>query len=106
MSKKGTSRFDALMGSVRAKTTSEQEDVADVQMFNTLKHSDVQTSSITEHPDVQASKSKDPAYQRTTIYLPKSMHRRLKAAAANEEKEMSAIVEELIEQWLSLRQDA
>lgn len=77
MSKKDTSRFDALFGAARAKPI-ESEKVE-------LKHSDVQTS-----------KSKDPTYQRTTIYLPKAVHRKLKAAAANEDKEMSDIVTELV----------
>jgi len=91
-SKKEGSRFDNLFGAARSGKAVE-----------TSEHSDAQMS---EHLSVQMSKSKDPGYQRTTIYLPKAMHRRLKAAAANEEKEMSAIVEELLEQWLSSREDA
>jgi hypothetical protein len=93
--KKEGSRFDNLFGAARSGKAVE-----------TLGHSDAQTSNVTEHLDIQRSKSKDPNYQRTTIYLPKAMHRRLKAAAAHEEKEMSAIVEELLEQWLDSRQDA
>jgi len=92
--KKEGSRFDNLFGAARSGKAAE-----------TPGRSDIQISSTTEHLDIQTSKSKDPNYQRTTIYLPKAMHRRLKAAAANEEKEMSAIVEELLEQWLNLRQD-
>jgi len=94
-SKKEGSRFDNLFGAARSGKTAK-----------TSEHLDTQTSDTTEHLNVQMSKSKDPGYQRTTIYLPKAMHRRLKAAAANEEKEMSAIVEELLEQWLSSREDA
>jgi hypothetical protein len=93
--KKGGSRFDNLFGAARSGKAAE-----------TPKHSDAQTSSAIEHPDIQTSKSKDPNYQRTTIYLPKALHRRLKAAAANEDKEMSAIMEELLEQWLNAKQDA
>jgi hypothetical protein len=70
------------------------------------ERSDAQTSDESKRLDIQTSKSKDPTYQRTTIYLPKAMHRRLKAAAATEDKEMSAIVEELVEQWLDSKQDA
>jgi metal-responsive CopG/Arc/MetJ family transcriptional regulator len=40
---------------------------------------------------------------RTTIYLPKQLHRQLKAAALDEEQEMSEIIEELINQWLESR---
>ena len=87
--KKEGSRFDNLFGAARSSKAAD-----------TTESSDTQTSNTTEHLDIQTSKSKDPTYQRTTIYLPKTMHRRLKAAAANEDKEMSAIVEELLEQWL------
>ena len=92
--KKEGSRFDNLFGAARSG-----------KAVDTSESSDTQTSNATEHLDIQTSKSKDPNYQRTTIYLPKAMHRRLKSAAANEDKEMSAIVEELLEQWLNARQD-
>ena len=87
--KKEGSRFDNLFGAARSGKAADA-----------TESSDTQTSNTTEHLDIQTSKSKDPNYQRTTIYLPKAMHRRLKAAAAHEEKEMSRIVEELLEQWL------
>jgi len=93
--KKEGSRFDNLFGAARSGKAADA-----------TESSDTQTSDATEHLDIQTSKSKDPTYQRTTIYLPKAMHRRLKAAAANEDKEMSVIVEELLEQWLNSRQDA
>ena len=93
-SKKEGSRFDNLFGAARSSKAAESPG-----------HSDTQTSSTTELSDIQTSKSKDPNYQRTTIYLPKAMHRRLKAAAATEDREMSAIVEELLEQWLDSRLD-
>ncbi|MBW4472607.1 MAG: ribbon-helix-helix domain-containing protein [Stenomitos rutilans HA7619-LM2] len=92
--KKEGSRFDNLFGAVRSGQAAE-----------TSERSDTQTSNTTEHLDIQTSKSKDPNYQRTTIYLPKAMHRRLKAAAATEGKEMSAIMEELLELWLDSRLD-
>lgn len=50
------------------------------------------------------SKSKDPNYVRTTVYLPKELHRQLKSVAASEDLEMSEIVEELICQYLKSRQ--
>ena len=49
------------------------------------------------------SKSTDPEYKRTTIYLPKRLHRQLKAAAADEDQEMSEIVEKLVENYLLSR---
>ena len=63
--------------------------------ISTSKHSDTQTSKI--------AKSANPDYTRTTVYLPKKMHKLLKAIALDEEREMSSIVEELIETWISKR---
>jgi Ribbon-helix-helix protein, copG family len=53
--------------------------------------------------DRQLAKHKNPDYQRTTLYLPKAIHRKLKAAAAESDREMSDIMEELVEQWLESR---
>ena len=49
-------------------------------------------------------KSSDPNYMRTTVYLPRQVHRRLKSAAADKEKEISEIVEMLVEDWLASRE--
>ena len=74
---------------------------------STSKHIKTQTSktakeSTSEHPNIQISKAKsnNPDYTRTTIYLPKKMHKKLKAIAVEEEKEMSEIIEELLGDWL------
>ncbi|NEQ64566.1 MAG: CopG family transcriptional regulator [Symploca sp. SIO1B1] len=48
-------------------------------------------------------KGQDPDYMRTTIYLPRSLHRKLKAVALEEEREMSEVVTELVEKWLEER---
>ncbi|NEP56024.1 MAG: CopG family transcriptional regulator [Symploca sp. SIO2G7] len=53
--------------------------------------------------DKKKGKGQNPDYMRTTIYLPKSLHRQLKAAALEEEKEMSEVVTELVKQWLEAR---
>jgi hypothetical protein len=83
------SRFEALFGAAKAKAA------------------DPPTSEIdTKHSDIQTSKSKDPTYQRTTVYLPKATHRKLKSAAADEDREMSDIIEALVQQWLESRKDA
>ena len=47
------------------------------------------------------TKSTDPDYVRTTFYLPKAVHRKLKSVAVSQERQMSDIVTELLEQWLS-----
>lgn len=80
--KKDGSRFDALFGAAKPKE---------------------QTREPTSSKPVRKSKSTDPDYVRTTVYLPKQLHKQLKAAAADEEREMSDIVKELVEQWLKSR---
>jgi hypothetical protein len=80
---KKTSRFDDLIDAARSRQQREQPQSTDEQPNSTTK-------------------STDPAYTRTTIYLPKQLHRQLKAAAASQERQMSDIVAELIEQWLKV----
>lgn len=63
----------------------------------TSEHSDIQAPEISDAP---LSKSKDPGYKRTTVYLPADVHRQLKARAANEGREMSDIIETLVTEWL------
>lgn len=113
------SRFDNLFSAVRGNLPSQTSEQPDIQ---TSKNLDVQTSegrnetselldvqtSKTEIGDsglldVQTSKSKNPTFQRTTVYLPKDLHKKFKVTAMNEEKEMSDIMIELIEQWLNSR---
>jgi hypothetical protein len=57
----------------------------------------------TDSKPTKKSKSTDPDYVRTTVYLPKVLHRSLKAAAAASGKEMSEVFEQLVEQWLKKR---
>ncbi len=92
MSKKDNSRFDALFGAARSPKSAEQQSTPDT----------------TEQPekDDRLSKGKNPDYQRTTLYLPKRLHRKFKAAAAEDEREMSEIMETLIQQWLESRNEA
>lgn len=63
-----------------------------------LKQSDAQTSK--HLPSESLAKSKDPDYARATIYLPKTLHKRLKLAATVSEIEMSDIAEQAITKWL------
>jgi|GEM_PF-5303159 len=121
-------RFQGLMGVV-GKQKSQTSKHSDVQKprrrkkpsskanTQTSKHSDFEMSetkpsdsisdiSTSKHLDAQTSKkakSANPDYTRTTMYLPKKMHKQLKAIALDEEKEMSSIVEELIDSWLNSR---
>ena len=84
------SRFDGLFGAAKAAKSTDET-------VENIKHSDVQAF---KHSDVSLSKSKDPDYQRTTVYLPKALHRKLRAAAIADDREMSDVIEELVQQWL------
>ena len=116
-------RFEGLMGVVGKKKKNQTSKHSDVQKSSsksndkTSKHLSVQTSDVKphdsssdistyNHSNAQTSKkakSANPDYTRTTMYLPKKMHKQLKAIALDEEKEMSSIVEELIEIWINSR---
>lgn len=87
MNKKKTSRFDDLIDAARSR-----------QQRDKLQPVDDKPSS--------SSKSTNPDYTRTTIYLPKQLHRQLKAAAASQDRQMSDIVTELIEQWFLNQSDS
>lgn len=58
---------------------------------------------IPQPAEKKQAKAKNPEYVRSTFYLPKQLHRQLKMAAIDEDKEMSEIVEELVAQWLKSR---
>ena len=90
MSEKQGSRFDALVKAAKADQHIISDEVAEPGH---------------ELIDRQLAKNKDPNYQRTTLYLPKVLHRKLKVAAANSDREMSDIMQELIEQWLESNSD-
>jgi hypothetical protein len=81
LNKKKTSRFDDLIDAARSRQERDKP-------------------QPTKDKPTSQSKSTDPAYTRTTIYLPKQLHRQLKAAAVSQERQMSDIVAKLIEQWL------
>lgn len=90
MSKKAGSRFDGLFGSVR-KPEPDSPNHPDAQAS---KHLDIQTS------ESQKAKSKDPDYIRTTVYLPKSLHKRLKNFAIDQDSEMSEVMIQSVEAYL------
>lgn len=71
----------------------------------TSERLNIQTS---KHPDVQTSnqgKSSRADYKRTTVYLPKELHSRLKLASLQKEMEMSDIAEDAIAEWLDKHSD-
>lgn len=62
-----------------------------------------QVSAQTNHYfAVHPSKSASQNYIRTTVYLPKNLHRQLKVVAALKERDMSGIIEDLLNEWLHL----
>lgn len=100
-------------------TAPSSEDSEVKSQVQTSEHLNAQTSKlppaqkeppVTLEPNVQTSersktqtsnaKSKNKEYTRTTFYLPKKTHQRLKIASINQQEEMSEIVTRLIENWL------
>ncbi len=51
----------------------------------------------------RAGRRDDPDYLQTTVYLPRSLHKDVKVAMAEDERELSAIVEDLLAEWLKTR---
>lgn len=82
MSKKKTSRFDELIDAARSRQKRDKP------------------QELIEEKVTFKSKSTDPDYVRTTVYLPKKLHRSLKLASAAEDRQMSDIMAELLEKWL------
>ncbi len=81
MSKKPSSRFDDLFSAARS--TAQET-----------------SSESTKTSPTKKSKSRDPDYVRTTIYLPKRLHQQLKVAAVQGDKDMSEIIEGLVDTWV------
>ncbi|MGK7884829.1 MAG: CopG family transcriptional regulator [Crocosphaera sp.] len=81
MNKKPSSRFDDLFSAARSQA---QET----------------SSESTTTKKTKKSKSRDPNYVRTTIYLPKRLHQQLKVAAVQGDKDMSEIIEGLVDAWV------
>jgi hypothetical protein len=99
-------RFEGLMGVVGKKKNAQTSKNLDIQTSEAKiddSSSDISTSKHLNSQTSKKAKSANPDYTRTTVYLPKKTHKKLKAIALDEEREMSSIVEELIETWLSSR---
>jgi hypothetical protein len=95
MSKKNGSRFDTLFSEAGSSRTdlSERESEREAE--------DVLELGATTPSSKRTTKSTDPDYTRTTIYLPKKLHKQIKTAAIVEEREMSDIVAEAINLYFS-----
>jgi hypothetical protein len=74
-------------------------------LFNVAKGKDVSTPPDNLSGVEKLSKSKDPNYVRTTIYLPRELHRKLKTQATIDGEEMSQIIEQLVDNWVSEHSD-
>lgn len=80
--------------------------------FDTLTSLKAQRSdkSGTKVEDLPAPRERgrrsDPDYMQTTVFLPKTMHKELKVALAQDEQEFSALAESLFAEWLAKRKKA
>jgi hypothetical protein len=63
---------------------------------------EVATLPVSDPVDETVVKSKSSDFTRSTIYLSKALHKRLKIAAAASDLEMSDIAESAISAWLDL----
>lgn len=84
-------------------STSDNSDIQTSETQSDNSNRNISTSKSLDAQTSKKAKSVNPDYTRTTVYLPKKMHKKLKAIALDEEREMSSILEELIETWLSSR---
>lgn len=91
-----SNRFDGILKGAKGKQSK-----PDAQ---TSKQSDIQTS---KHLDTSTSKAKSSSkdFTRTTLYLTKQLHKRLKLAGLEHDMEMSDIAEAAIAQWLDNHSD-
>lgn len=85
------SSFDALIHAAQAGKAAQDKTKAKAQ----AKPSESAPPAVNKK-----AKSADPDYVRTTIYLPKTLHKKLKGAAIDRDQEMSEIVEQLVFEWL------
>jgi hypothetical protein len=49
-------------------------------------------------------KRDDASYTQASSYIPRELHKKVKAALVEEEKEYSELIEELLTEWLKARQ--
>ncbi|NEO34079.1 MAG: hypothetical protein F6K36_27485 [Symploca sp. SIO3C6] len=56
-------------------------------------------------PSRLVGKNKDPNYTKGTFYLPKELYMKFKVTVMQSGQEMSALVEELIEDWLKQQEN-
>jgi hypothetical protein len=87
-----------LFGSREENSMTNKKDGSQSDDFEALQGPD-----IPQPTEKKQAKSNNPHYVMTTVYLSKQLHRQLKAAALDEEREMSEIVEELVDRWLKSR---
>jgi len=66
----------------------------------------VQAEDETISPESRPAlaKSKDPEYTKMGLYIKKGTHRRMKAKAALEDRELSDVAEEIFSAWLDDKQ--
>ena len=100
--KKASSKSNVETSKSLSISTSNKPDIQTSATEADASNQNISTSKRLNSQTFKA-KSSNPDYTRTTVYLPKKMHKKLKAIAVDEEREMSSIVEELIETWLSFR---
>jgi hypothetical protein len=54
-------------------------------------------------PARETGRRSDQSYLQTTVYLPRDLHKAVKVALIQDEREFSALVESLLSEWLKTR---
>lgn len=89
-----SSPFDALVGARR------QREV--VSGSQAPEHLNIQPSQhLGARAFKQLAKSVDPEYVKFTTYIRKSTHKRLKMEGLQQGRELSELIEDLVEKWLA-----
>lgn len=58
---------------------------------------------IDEAPASRQGRYKDPTYKTLSVYIPKELHTRVKMGAVEDGIELSALVEQVLKDWLAAR---
>jgi hypothetical protein len=91
------SPFDALRIARLSKSTPSDVQTGEQPTIHTAGHSDVPVTGL--------AKSRDPRYVKFTTYIPREMHLKTKSRLVSQGRELSDLVAELLDSWLSKQAD-
>ncbi len=93
-----TSKFEALLAAARHDGADPQEKAID-RPRQKIKVPEATTRGRAHAPGRRA----DPSYIQVSAYLPRELHREVKAELVRSGQEFSALVEDLLRRWIAKR---